>query len=105
MSKKAHFTVPAAPPQEDIDLEQPDEAILAEEAEQEVSRAKNVAVQRLVWENRHFILRWMAIGLLVSTVIAFLIPKRFESTALLMPPDQGSSGMGMALLAAGSKFG
>jgi uncharacterized protein involved in exopolysaccharide biosynthesis len=47
----------------------------------------------------------MAIGLLVSTVIAFLIPKRFVSTALLMPPDQGSSGMGMALLAAGSKFG
>jgi uncharacterized protein involved in exopolysaccharide biosynthesis len=105
MSKKAHFTVPTAPPQEEIDLEQTDEAILAEEAEQEVSRAKNLAGQRLIWENRHFILRWMGIGLLVSTVIAFLIPKRFESTARLMPPDQGSSGMGMALLAASSKIG
>jgi uncharacterized protein involved in exopolysaccharide biosynthesis len=105
MSKKAHFTVPEVPPREDIVLEQPDESIFIEEAEQEAARAKILAGQRLVWENRHFIFRWTAIGLLVSTVIAFLIPKRFESTARLMPPDQGNSGIGMALLSAGSRFG
>jgi uncharacterized protein involved in exopolysaccharide biosynthesis len=103
MSEKAPFTVPEAPPREGIAVEQLDrEAILAEEAEQELARAKILAGQRLVWENRHFIFRCMVAGLLLSTLIAFLIPKRFESTARLMPPDQESSGM--ALLAAG-KFG
>ena len=106
MSKKAHFTVPEAPLREDIDLEKPNvESSLTEEGEQEAARARMLAGQKLVWKNRHFIFRWMAIGFLASTVIAFLIPKRFESTARLMPPDQGSSGMSMALLAAGSRIG
>jgi uncharacterized protein involved in exopolysaccharide biosynthesis len=104
MSAKAPYTVPEAPRREGIVVEQLDrEAMVAEEEEQELARARMLAGQRLVWENRHFIFRWTAIGLLVSTVIAFLIPKRFESTARLMPPDQGSSAM--ALLAAGGKFG
>jgi capsule polysaccharide export protein KpsE/RkpR len=38
-------------------------------------------------------------------LIAFLIPKRFESIARLMPPDQGSSSMGMAMLAASGGIG
>jgi len=106
MSKKAQCTVPEALPREAIVIEEPDvETNPNEEGEREAARARVLAWQRLVWENRHFIFRWIAIGFLVSTVIAFLIPKRFESTARLMPPDQGSSGMGMALLAAGSKFG
>jgi capsule polysaccharide export protein KpsE/RkpR len=36
-------------------------------------------------------------GVFLSTLIAFLIPKRFLSTARLMPPDQGGSGSGMSL--------
>lgn len=106
MSKKAQFTVPEAPLREDIVLEKPDvESDLTEEDEQEAARAHMLAGQKLVWKNRHFIFRWIAMGFLASTVIAFLIPKRFESTARLMPPDQGSSGMSMALLAAGSRIG
>jgi capsule polysaccharide export protein KpsE/RkpR len=42
----------------------------------------------------------------LSTAVAFLIPKQFESSARLMPPDQANSGAGMALLAAsGSNAG
>jgi len=38
-------------------------------------------------------------GLLASTLLAFLIPVRFESTARLMPPDSSQSG-GLAMAAA-----
>jgi capsule polysaccharide export protein KpsE/RkpR len=38
-------------------------------------------------------------GLLTSTILAFLIPVRFESTARLMPPDSSQSG-GLAMAAA-----
>jgi uncharacterized protein involved in exopolysaccharide biosynthesis len=45
----------------------------------------------LLWERRQFLLRIALWGLVVSTTIAFLIPKRYESTTRLMPPDAQSS--------------
>jgi uncharacterized protein involved in exopolysaccharide biosynthesis len=51
---------------------------------------------RLLWCRRRFLFRTVAVGLLVSTLVAFLIPKSYISTAQLMPPDsQSTSGMGM----------
>jgi capsule polysaccharide export protein KpsE/RkpR len=51
----------------------------------------------LLWEKRKFLFRITAYGLLAFTVIAFLIPKRYQSTAQLMPPEsQSSSGMALA---------
>jgi uncharacterized protein involved in exopolysaccharide biosynthesis len=92
-----------ARPQENIVLAQPDlEAIRKEVCEPELRRARSVAKQRLLWESRRFVFRAAVTGLLLSTLIAFLIPRRFETTARLMPPDQGSSGMGMAMMAAAS---
>jgi uncharacterized protein involved in exopolysaccharide biosynthesis len=88
---------------EDIVLARPDVEIIKNEGDDfKLTRARSVATQRLVWGNRRFILRAMAAGLLLSTLIAFLIPKRFQATARLMPPDQGNSGMGMAMMAAAS---
>lgn len=46
---------------------------------------------RLFWERRRFLLCATTVGLLVSTLYAFLIPKSYTSTAELMPPDQQSS--------------
>lgn len=46
---------------------------------------------RLLWDNRRSILRTSAVGLLASTLVAFLIPKSYTSTAQLMPPDAQSS--------------
>ena len=78
------------------------EKIQTESHEQELHRARSVASQRLIWDHRQFIFRVTAVGLLLSTLIAFVIPKRFQATARLMPPDQGNSGMGMAMMAAAS---
>jgi capsule polysaccharide export protein KpsE/RkpR len=55
---------------------------------------------RLIWAHRRMLYRVSLYGLLTSTLVAFLIPKRYESTARLMPPDnQSSSSMALAAAA------
>jgi uncharacterized protein involved in exopolysaccharide biosynthesis len=54
---------------------------------------------RLLWERRRFFFRAGAIGLLASTLVAFLIPKSYIATTQLMPPDPQSTS-GMAMMAA-----
>jgi capsule polysaccharide export protein KpsE/RkpR len=54
---------------------------------------------RLVWRERQFVFRVTALGLILATLLAFLIPKRYDSTTRLMPPDSQSSA-GMSMLAA-----
>src|SRR6267154_2651312 len=71
-------------------------------AEERSGRDRAAAWLRLVWCSRVFILRAAGISLVLSTLIAFLIPKRFRSAARLMPPDQGSSGLSMLAAASGS---
>jgi capsule polysaccharide export protein KpsE/RkpR len=53
----------------------------------------------LLWESRRFLLRATVWGLILSTMVAFVIPKRYDSTTRLMPPDM-QSGSGLAMLAA-----
>ena len=51
---------------------------------------------RLLWGRRRLFFRAGAIGLLVSTSVAFMIPKSYMSTTQLMPPDpQSTSGIVM----------
>jgi capsule polysaccharide export protein KpsE/RkpR len=52
-----------------------------------------------LWERRRFLSRAVVWGLALSTVAAFMIPKRYDSTTRLMPPD-GQSGSGLAMLSA-----
>jgi len=60
---------------------------------------------RVVWERRSFLRRATLGALLASTLVAFLLPKEYESTARLMPPDQ-QSGATMAMMTAlASKLG
>jgi capsule polysaccharide export protein KpsE/RkpR len=70
---------------------------------QEVSleqvRERQARLLRLLWDSRRDLFRAAAIGLAASTLIAFLIPKSFTSTAQLMPPDTQSSS-GLAMMAA-----
>jgi capsule polysaccharide export protein KpsE/RkpR len=58
----------------------------------------------LLWERRPFLARVLAWGLAVSLGVALLIPKRYQSTTRLMPPD-GASGSGLAMLAAMARSG
>jgi capsule polysaccharide export protein KpsE/RkpR len=56
---------------------------------------------RLLWENRALLYRAALIGLVASTIIAFLIPARYTTTARLMPPDQASQGIASMVAALG----
>jgi len=69
--------------------------IHADPAEGTDARARFLTQLRLLWNRRQFILRLMGAALVSSTAIAFLLPKQFESTVRLMPPDQANSGMAM----------
>jgi uncharacterized protein involved in exopolysaccharide biosynthesis len=59
-----------------------------------------VARLRQIWNQRRFLLRCAAAGLAFFTVVAFLIPARYDSTTRLMPPDASGSGGMTSLLAA-----
>jgi uncharacterized protein involved in exopolysaccharide biosynthesis len=57
---------------------------------------------RMLWQARRFLLRASAVGLLASTLIAFVIPKSYTATTRLMPPDsQSTSGIAMMAALAG----
>ncbi len=58
-----------------------------------------LAYLQLLWANRQLLLPTGVYAILASTLIAFLIPVRYQSVTRLMPPD-GQSGSGLGLLAA-----
>src|SRR6266699_7187125 len=60
----------------------------------------SVAYLWLLWEQRQLLARVAVYGLLASTLIAFLIPARYESTARLMPPDSQSTSSSLAMAVA-----
>ena len=59
----------------------------------------SIVYLRLLWEHRRLLSRVAVYGFLASTLLAFLIPVRFKSTARLMPPDNNQS-VGLAAAAA-----
>ena len=69
------------------------------------ARKKTIARLDLLWECRDLLFRWAAIGLVVSAIIAFLIPSRYTSTTRLMPPDQTGQGMASMISALGKVTG
>ncbi|MGB9404538.1 MAG: Wzz/FepE/Etk N-terminal domain-containing protein, partial [Candidatus Acidiferrales bacterium] len=76
---------------DEIPVRAPDDAL--------APREKRVAQLRLLWNCRVFLLRMAFAGALLACAIAFVIPKRYESEAQLMPPDN-RSGAGLAVAAA-----
>src|SRR5690348_2040326 len=88
--------------QENALTRQDDEIILTEEVVRDTrGRERTAARLRLLWAHRSFLARVLAVGLVISCVIAFLIPSSYESTAKLMPPDQGAGGLGILTALAG----
>lgn len=80
---------------EELDLDEP----LLDEGDLRAARERSIARLALLWRHRRFLARAAGVGLIVATLVAFLVPKRFTSSARLMPPDQGP-GNGMAMMAA-----
>ncbi len=81
------------------ELPEPDLPIAPNEEESSQGNKSSVIYLRLLWEHRRSLTRAVIYGLLASTLIAFLIPVRYESTARLMPPDSSQPG-GLAMAAA-----
>ena len=67
-------------------------------------REKRIERVRVLWENRRTLFRAFLFGAAFSALVAVLLPKSYEATAKLMPPESSSSG-GAALLAALSSRG
>lgn len=58
---------------------------------------------QLFWGERRFLLRAAIYALLVSVLVAFIIPVRYESVTRIMPPDsEASSGLGLIASMVGS---
>lgn len=72
-------------------------------AELHLAGEQAVTRMRLLWNQRRFLARLTLLGLAFSTIVAFLIPKRYQSTTRLMPPDQSNSGMAMLSAALGGR--
>lgn len=62
---------------------------------------------RILWDRRALLYRWITIGVVTSTIIAFVIPVRYTSTTRLMPPDQAGQGLAsmFAVLGKSSQLG
>jgi capsule polysaccharide export protein KpsE/RkpR len=76
----------------------------AELLEEAVRRERAIGKVRLVWNHRQFLARVVGIALVLSTLIAFIIPKQYESTTRLMPPEMNSN-LAMLAATAGSALG
>jgi capsule polysaccharide export protein KpsE/RkpR len=63
---------------------------------------ENTAV---LWGRRAILMRVAAIALVLNLAIAFIIPKRYESSARIMPPDSSSSSTAMLAAMAGRALG
>jgi uncharacterized protein involved in exopolysaccharide biosynthesis len=82
-----------------------DRELVVEAEDGERYRARMIARLALLWREREFVFRCAAVGLVVSTIVAFLIPVRFTSTTRLMPPDQAGQGLATMLAALGKGGG
>ena len=64
---------------------------MPDDEENRGARERSILKVRLLWAERRFLFRAGIAGLLASILLAFLLPKRFVSTAQLMPPDSQTS--------------
>ncbi len=96
MSRESHRLAQESLRREDVVLlPQDDESIFDEDLQKQEDHERRIARLRLFWQRRSYLFKVFGYGLLVSLLVAFLIPSRFESTARLMPPDQQSGGLAM----------
>ena len=68
------------------------------------AEASALELLRLAWRERRLVFRFTAAGAVLSLALAFLIPKRFDSTTQLVPPDPQSQSP-LALMASASMGG
>ena len=85
--------------QQTRDRQLPDDGLGLDDMRAADFREATFAHLNFLWARKRLIFKAAAFGVLFGTLLAFLLPKRFESTTQLMPPDEQSSS-GLAMLAA-----
>jgi uncharacterized protein involved in exopolysaccharide biosynthesis len=79
------------------------ELVYAEPVAARNAELRRIARLEILWKDRWFLSKVVAVGLAASLTMALVIPPRFRSTVQLMPPDQASAGLAaLASLAGGS---
>jgi capsule polysaccharide export protein KpsE/RkpR len=68
-------------------------------AADETENGTNLAWLQLLWDHRRLLRKVAVRALLLSTIVAFLIPRKFESSVSIMPPDS-LNGSSVGMLAA-----
>src|SRR6202050_5854365 len=63
----------------------------------EFHRKRRLDQLRLLWDHRQLLFRSTGAGVIVATLIAFLIPNHYTSMTQLMPPDTQSTSNAMML--------
>src|SRR5215469_764451 len=64
-----------------------------------------LANAQVLWRRRSLLLRVGCVALLVNFGLVFLIPKQYESTARIMPPEHSGSDTAMLAALAGRALG
>ncbi len=86
-----------------------DPGVLAEtpalEAQDVAGTPEWVTNTRVLWERRRLLVRVAAVSLLLSLLLAFTLPKRYKSSAQIMPPSNPSMGTAMLAALAGRALG
>lgn len=59
----------------------------------------------LVWQKRRILGKWIAWGVAVALILWLILPRRYESTVRLMPPEMSNSGSILGLLLGGATSG
>ena len=78
-------------------------------ANSEKTAAATQNLASILWPRRRRLFRWTIVAMVASGVCAFVMPKRWEASATLMPPDQSASStgalQGMLAARAGQELG
>ncbi len=86
-------------------IESPEQGLSVAPAAVETPDASENTVKhlRLLWAHRRLLWRALFCAVLASSLVAFLIPSRYESSVRLMPPDSSpTSSLMMAAMASGA---
>jgi capsule polysaccharide export protein KpsE/RkpR len=73
--------------------------------EEEVTSPNWVVNASVLWEHRRILARVVVITFVLSLALSLVIPKRYESTARIMPPENSSGGAALFAALAGRGLG
>lgn len=75
------------------------------DADSMFDRRRGIEFLSRLWENRVFLFRVTVVAAVASCAVAFLIPRRFDSTTRLMPPDDHTNSPLAMLASLGGQAG